>query len=180
MSKNVAESLNKKVGDSLPLFEKDYDIVGTFESPSFFENNMIIMLLDQLQNATKKEGKINGATVKLKDGSDMKDVQVKIETDIAKQLHTKLEAQSISEYAKSMMQLKLANAMALLTSTIALLIGGIFMATTMVTSVFERTREIGILRAIGWRPRRIMRMILMESVLLSITGGASARSSPSA
>ena len=88
---------------------------------------MIIMLLDQLQNATKKEGKINGATVKLKDGSDMKDVQVKIETDIAKQLHTKLEAQSISEYAKSMMQLKLANAMAWLTSTIALLIGGIFM-----------------------------------------------------
>ena len=70
-----------------------------------------------------------------------------------------------------MMQLKLANAMAWLTSSIALLIGGIFMLNTMVMSVFERTREIGILRAIGWRPRRIMRMILMESILLSLTGG---------
>jgi putative ABC transport system permease protein len=38
-------------------------------------------------------------------------------------------------------------------------------------SVFERTREIGILRAIGWRPWRVMRMILTESVLLSLGGG---------
>ena len=45
------------------------------------------------------------------------------------------------------------------------------MLNTMVMSVFERTREIGILRAIGWRPRRVMRMILMESVLLSLGGG---------
>ena len=172
MSKNVADSLKKQVGDSLPLFEKDFDIVGTFESPSFFENNMIIMLLDQLQTATKKDGKINGCTVKLKDGADMKEVQKKIETDVAPAVHTKLEAQSISEYAKSMMQLKLANAMAWLTSSIALAIGSIFMFTTMVTSVFERTREIGILRAIGWQRGRILRMILMESFLLSITGGA--------
>ena len=41
----------------------------------------------------------------------------------------------------------------------------------MFMSVFERTREIGILRAIGWRPSRVMRMILLESVLLSIGGG---------
>ena len=49
--------------------------------------------------------------------------------------------------------------------------GAVFMLNTMVMSVFERTREIGILRAIGWRPWRIMRMILMESVLLSLGGG---------
>jgi putative ABC transport system permease protein len=44
------------------------------------------------------------------------------------------------------------------------------MLNTMVMSVFERTREIGILRAIGWRPSRVVRMILMESMLLSLGG----------
>ena len=41
----------------------------------------------------------------------------------------------------------------------------------MVMSVFERTREIGILRAIGWRRSRVVRMILLESVVLSLSGG---------
>jgi len=134
---------------------------------------MIIMLLDQLQPATKKEGKINGCTVKLKDGADMKDVERKIETNVAKAIGTKLEAQSISEYAKSMMQLKLANAMAWITSFHR---PGhrrhLHVHHDGDVRLRARTREIGILRAIGWGRWRILRMILMESFLLSITGGA--------
>ena len=38
----------------------------------------------------------------------------------------------------------------------------------MIMSVFERTREIGILRAIGWRGSRILRMIVGESLLLCL------------
>ena len=48
---------------------------------------------------------------------------------------------------------------------------GIGVLNTMFMSVFERTREIGILRAIGWRPRRVMHMILLESVVLSVGAG---------
>ena len=62
-------------------------------------------------------------------------------------------------------------AFAWMVSVVTLFIGGIGVLNTMFMSVFERTREIGILRAIGWRPSRVMRMILMESVLLSIGGG---------
>ncbi len=61
--------------------------------------------------------------------------------------------------------------MAWMTSMVALFIGFIGVLNTMFMSVFERTREIGILRAIGWGPSRVMRMILLESVLLSIGGG---------
>ena len=50
-----------------------------------------------------------------------------------------------------------------MTSAIALVIGAVGMLNTMIMSVLERTQEIGILRAIGWRKIRIMRMILMES-----------------
>jgi putative ABC transport system permease protein len=41
----------------------------------------------------------------------------------------------------------------------------------MVMSVFERTREIGVLRALGWRRGRILSMILRESLVLSLLGG---------
>jgi putative ABC transport system permease protein len=46
------------------------------------------------------------------------------------------------------------------------------MANTMVMSVMERTREIGVLRALGWRKRRVLWMIVRESVALSLLGSA--------
>ena len=76
-----------------------------------------------------------------------------------------------NDFVKENKQVGYAMAFALMTSAVALFIGFIGVLNTMFMSVFERTREIGILRAIGWRPSRVMRMILMESVLLSIGGG---------
>ena len=42
---------------------------------------------------------------------------------------------------------------------------------TMLMTVFERTHEIGILLAVGWKKRRIMLMVLCESALLGLVGG---------
>ena len=56
-------------------------------------------------------------------------------------------------------------------SLVAVLIGGVGVMNTMLMSVFERTREIGVLRAVGWRPGRVLRMILGESFVLSLIGG---------
>ena len=44
-------------------------------------------------------------------------------------------------------------------------------ANTMAMSVFERTREIGILRAIGWKSWRVMLLIQLEAIVLGIGGG---------
>ncbi len=71
---------------------------------------------------------------------------------------------------KSDNQIRLAHAMAWITSAIALIVGSIGMLNTMIVSVLERTQEIGILRAIGWRRSRIVSMIMVESFTLSFTG----------
>ena len=53
-------------------------------------------------------------------------------------------------------------------SLLAVGIGAIGVMNTMIMSVFERTREIGILRAVGWRSGRILRMIVLESLFLCL------------
>jgi ABC-type antimicrobial peptide transport system permease subunit len=49
-----------------------------------------------------------------------------------------------------------------------MVVGGIVMMNAMLMTVFERTQEIGVLRALGWKRRRIIRMVLAESLALSL------------
>ena len=56
-------------------------------------------------------------------------------------------------------------------SFLAILVGGVGVLNTMLMSVFERTREIGVLRALGWRRRRILGLIVREAVVLGLLGG---------
>ncbi|MGB7116511.1 MAG: ABC transporter permease, partial [Anaerolineales bacterium] len=56
-------------------------------------------------------------------------------------------------------------------SFLAILIGGVGVLNTMLMAVFERTREIGVLRALGWRRRAILSLILKEALLIGLLGG---------
>jgi putative ABC transport system permease protein len=57
------------------------------------------------------------------------------------------------------------------TSLLAVLVGVLGVMNTMLMTVFERTHEICVLLAIGWKRSRIVRMVLWESALLGFIGG---------
>jgi putative ABC transport system permease protein len=61
--------------------------------------------------------------------------------------------------------------MAWITSLIAIVIGAVGVLNTMMMSVFERTHEIGVLRAIGWRKSLVIRMVMLEALVVSLVGG---------
>ena len=68
------------------------------------------------------------------------------------------------------MQLRLAKVMAWATTALAIVLGSVGVLNTMLMTVFERTAEIGVLRALGWRRRRVLTMILGEAVCLGVFG----------
>ena len=53
---------------------------------------------------------------------------------------------------------------------LAVVIGAVIVGNTMLLSVFERTRELGLLRAVGWSRRRVIGLILSESLTLAFIG----------
>ena len=129
----------------------------------------MVVLLTDLQRFMGREGQVSGFAIVVDHPDDKAEIE-RIRHDI-EALGKNIEATPTAEFVNSTTEIRFIRAMAWVTSAVALVIGAVGMLNTMVMSVFERTREIGILRAIGWGRWRVVRMILMESILLSLTGG---------
>ena len=165
----AAEMLRKTVGSPIQIETTEFKVCGIFESSALIENGAIILPLRQLQKATDREARVNFLNLKLKPGTTLQDVDLLRAT--IKERFPSFKAFSAGEVAQNNTGIQMAKAMSWGTSIIALIVGAVGVANTVLMSVFERTHEIGILLAIGWRRARILGMILLESMLLSLIGG---------
>jgi putative ABC transport system permease protein len=170
LGEELARALEKKVGDKIPLFESgDFTVVGLFRSPITYETRSMVLSLSDLQKFMGRAGQVTGFAVIVDHPEDAAEV-ARIR-DAITALAPRIDAKTADESVSTTTEIRFIRAMSWITSAIAIIIGGVGMLNTMIMSVSERTKEIGILRAIGWRQWRIIRMILTESVLLSLTGG---------
>lgn len=172
----LAANLKKHVGDPLEFESRTYQVVGIFESDNVFENGAALMLLPSLQKLMDRGDQVTEFQVAL--AADVGDKRAAVER-LKRQIEdlrdergrrVGLAALSTDEVVQSSFEIRMAHAMAWITSTIALVIGAIGMLNTMIMSVLERTQEIGVLRAIGWRRRSVVRMILFEALMISLGG----------
>jgi putative ABC transport system permease protein len=165
----LAKDLGKRVGDRVEVYAGvPFQVVGIFQSYNVYENAAMIVPLAQLQQLTNRRGRVTLFDLVLRDRADAQATDQLIHRIDG--LGRGLTAMTTGTYVSTSAQLRLGRAMAVLVSTIALVMGTLGVLNTMVMAVFERTQEIGILRAIGWRRGRVLRMILLESVLLSLAG----------
>lgn len=173
----LARNMGKKLGDAVEIDHEDFTIVGIFDSFNVFENGSIVVPLDELQRVMVRPGQVTAMAVVTDDGPAKAEAvgrlckAIEAFTD-ARGKKLRLTALPTKDYVSSTLQIRMAQGMAWVTSTIALVIGAIGMLNTMMTSVLERTREIGILRALGWRRRRVVNMVLLEAVLQCLIGAA--------
>jgi putative ABC transport system permease protein len=174
---SLARNLNKGPGDTVELQGDTFKVVGVYQSFSVFENGGAVVPLAELQELMARPGGVTGFSVVLEPSEDrealLASVRARIEslTDERGRPY-RIAAEPSRQYVTGSLHIQLAHGMAWLTSGIALVIGAISMLNTMLTSVLERTKEIGILRAVGWGKFRVVRMVLGEAVLLSAAGAA--------
>jgi ABC-type antimicrobial peptide transport system permease subunit len=166
LGRQTAENLKKRVGDRFRIGEISYRVVGIYETGSSFEDSGAVIGLADAQRAFDKRGQVSFFRIKLSDLREREEVKAAIEArweDLAVIRSGEPGAQ------EDMLQLY--RSMGSILGVFAVLVGGLGMMNAMLMSVFERTREIGVLRALGWRRRRIVRMILGEALLLALIGG---------
>lgn len=163
----LSSRLELSVGDNLSFFEgEEFEIVGVFESFNVWENGSLILPLAELQRLTDREEQVTFINVVLSGIPGQTEVDDAIAS--IEGIDGRLSAMPAKDFVATDSRIRIAGAMAWMTSSIALVIGAIGMLNTMMTSVFERTREIGILRAIGWKQSRVVCMIMTEACLMSV------------
>jgi putative ABC transport system permease protein len=148
-------------------------VVGIYHGGSALEADAVIMPLDQLQQIASMVGKVTAFHVRLHAAppGETQDHYVKRAQAEIQAALPGLHASPAAERAANNELVVLAHAVAWGTSAIALIVGILGIMNTMAMSVFERTREIGILRALGWKSWSIMLLIQTEAAVLGIVGG---------
>ncbi|WP_335645298.1 ABC transporter permease [Methanobacterium subterraneum] len=165
IGKRASPSLNKTVGDTVKLFSQEFKIVGIFETGSMWEDAGSFMSLPLLQELAEKPDEVSMIFVKIKPDSNLEEITSKVEGNYTDELVT---IKTIEDFNRVNKGLETIDSAAWAISLLAILIGGIGVINTMVMSVYERTREIGVLKASGWKNHRIMMMIIGESVVLTL------------
>lgn len=169
----LARNLNKKVGDTVDMQGASFQVMGIYHGGTGLEAAAVIVPLDQLQQISSLQGKVSGFHVRLRPtpGGETREHYLKRSQALIEAALPGLNAQPAAERAANNQFVTLAQAIAWGTSSIALMMGILGIANTMAMSVFERTREIGILRALGWKGWRVMLLIQIEAVVLGVGGG---------
>ena len=169
----LAQDLKKSPGDTLDLQGTQFTITGIYHGASTLEADAVVMPLDELQQLSGMVGKVSTIDVRLRPaprGEPSEQFIQRAQAEIQAALPG-VRAVPAAARADNNQFVKLAQASAWGTSVLALIIGILGIANTMAMSVFERTREIGILRALGWKRWQILAHIEAEAVMLGLCGG---------
>lgn len=166
LGKSMADGMNKHAGDTLDLAGQRFRIVGVYESKISYEEMGGIMTLRDAQQFMGKPRKVTMGAIKLKDPQQAERLTAQINRE-----HPDVHAALAGEFVSQMPDMQNSDGMVNGITVLAILVGGVGVLNTMLMSVFERTREIGVLRALGWSGFRVLGLILREAVTLGVLGG---------
>ncbi len=165
----LADRYNLGPGSRLRIAGRDFRVVGVLEKIGNSEDDMSINAnVEDLWELTGEDGTYNYIMLTVSEPNDdrikreLKKVRGQEDFDV-------FTPESFMERAGQV--LGIVNAIFLAVASISILVGGIGVANTMYMAVFERTHEIGVMKAVGASERDVLTIFLLESGLLSLIGG---------
>ena len=160
-----ARRLRLGPGDDLAVAQgKRFRVVGIYHSGNVFEDSGAVLPLGLLERLANRPGEITTVAVALRPGLRARTVAARVEHRFPGRVAVYEPGQAIKVDTSS----RLIVDTGWIISLLALIVGGIGVTNTMAMSVVERIREIGILRAVGWRTWRIAMLIVGEAIGISL------------
>ncbi len=165
---DAAQTLRKRTGDRITLGGEPREIVGVIAPNGSFDDQAVLADLGVAQQALGKPDAVTLIEVSaLCRGCPIEDMVSQMATVLP---HARVAPirQAVAARERAVLQF---TRFAYAVSGIVLLVGTVVVLTTMMASVAERTQEIGILRAVGYRRTQVARIILFEALAVNLAGG---------
>jgi putative ABC transport system permease protein len=164
----AARNLNKRVGDTMVLDDATYRVVGIFATGQEFGDSASMLPLKHLQASERKPGDVTIAFARTEPGTDIEALRGRIEHDNPELV----TVQTATEFGRADRNLQLISAADKGATLVVLSVGALIVTNSMMLSFLERTREFGVLRAIGWSRWRVMGLVVGEAMFISVIGAA--------
>lgn len=168
LGSEAARVLNLMTGDSLELKGEKFKVTGILDETGSQDDSLVFVELAVAQRLLNKEGRINLVEVAaLCSGCPIGDMVLQIAEKLPSAKVSAIQ-QVVEGRLKALDQFRrFSYAMA----GVVIFIGSLIVFVTMMGSVNERTTEIGVFRAIGFRKSHIMRIILLEAAIVGVLAG---------
>jgi len=166
LGSGAAEALDKHVGDSLRLTDSVYRVVGIYQTGDGLEDSGCVLGLSDAQELLGKSRQVSLFYIQIDEKASSETLIARVE-----RLWPDLSISNPGDFADKQLVGDVLQGYVWAIAGLAIVIGGVGMLNAQLMSVYERTREIGVLRAVGWSSRRVLWMILRESMLVSFAGG---------
>ncbi len=166
------------VGNKIKINGEDFKVVGIAEpigNPS--DDSSIVLPIESFREIMNLSERVDVILIQVKEGENVTEVSKEIEKSLRKYRGITEKTQDFTvstpeELLESFqIVLKIITAFLVSIAGISLVVGAVGIANTMYTSVVERTREIGVMKAIGAKNSDIAQIFLIESGLLGLVGG---------
>ena len=165
----LAESAHLKPGDRLRIKRRSYEIAGVYHSGILFEDGGAIAPLPLVQRLS---GRTSTEVTTIAIEAEPRASAKQIARVVKRAFPGVLAIGTPEEAARAGANAVLIGKAALLIVVLALIVGGLGVANTMVMSVLERQRELALLATVGWSRSQLATIVMGEAIAVSLLGAA--------